>query len=303
MATPETLHAPQLGEPGDPCLTCGAALAGDQRYCLECGARRAEARLPFLDVLAAQDSPEPDAVAVAAAPPATPLPPRSAPGGVSPGAAAVGVGLAVLFLGVGVLVGKSGDDGSAKQQAAAPVVTVGGAAPTATTASASTGAAAEFTSDWPEGQSGFTIQLQALPKKGTDPAAVAAAKTAATGKGATAVGALDSDLYKSLKPAEYVVYSGVFKTKAQATKALGKAKKGFPRAKVVKVSAGQDPAAAIDQKQAAADKKRLEELQNLSGADYSRRSRRLPKTLALPGAPPPVDNKPAGGGSEVQTFG
>jgi hypothetical protein len=33
------------------CPSCGAPLAGDQRYCLHCGLRRPEARLEFLDVL------------------------------------------------------------------------------------------------------------------------------------------------------------------------------------------------------------------------------------------------------------
>ncbi len=35
----------------DPCPTCGAAMAADQRYCLSCGNRRAEARLDYLEVL------------------------------------------------------------------------------------------------------------------------------------------------------------------------------------------------------------------------------------------------------------
>jgi hypothetical protein len=33
------------------CPSCGAPLAGDQRYCLHCGTRRPDARLEFLDVL------------------------------------------------------------------------------------------------------------------------------------------------------------------------------------------------------------------------------------------------------------
>ena len=36
---------------GVPCAECGAPLAEDQRYCLNCGQRRADARLPFLEVL------------------------------------------------------------------------------------------------------------------------------------------------------------------------------------------------------------------------------------------------------------
>ena len=35
----------------DPCPTCGAAMAADQRYCLACGNRRAEARLDYLEIL------------------------------------------------------------------------------------------------------------------------------------------------------------------------------------------------------------------------------------------------------------
>jgi hypothetical protein len=48
----------------EPCVQCGAPLAPDQRYCLRCGTRRAEARLPFLDVLVA-DALAPPAPAVA----------------------------------------------------------------------------------------------------------------------------------------------------------------------------------------------------------------------------------------------
>jgi hypothetical protein len=48
------VNRPLLGEPNAPCRTCGSPLAADQRYCLQCGARRAEARLPFLDILARQ---------------------------------------------------------------------------------------------------------------------------------------------------------------------------------------------------------------------------------------------------------
>jgi len=40
-----------FGVDGQPCAGCGAPLAGDQRYCLYCGSRRAEARLEFMDAL------------------------------------------------------------------------------------------------------------------------------------------------------------------------------------------------------------------------------------------------------------
>jgi hypothetical protein len=289
MSTPESVHAPVLGQPGEPCSRCGSSLAADQRYCLECGARRAEARLPFLDVLA------PDAAAAGAPPPERR--PRLVES-ITGGTAALGVALAVLFLAVGVLVGRSGGD---KASAPAPsVVTVGnGAAP----ASSAGGAQTAFNGDWPAGQSGWTVQLQALPKDSNDPAKVQAAKTAAQGKGAPAVGALDSDRFGSLNPGEYVVYSGHFKTQAEATKALGKLRKSFAGAKVVHVAAGGGAAGpTVNSAKAQQDKKTLQQLGNLSGSDYSKQSRKLPKTLALPGKAPPKDNKQGGAGTGFTTI-
>jgi hypothetical protein len=61
----ETQPVPVFGRDGEPCPACGAPLAGDQRYCLHCGARRPEARLEFLDVLDAD-------VQARSAPPLTP---------------------------------------------------------------------------------------------------------------------------------------------------------------------------------------------------------------------------------------
>jgi hypothetical protein len=46
-----TDHRLLFGPDGEPCGSCGAALAADQRYCLACGHRRADARLPFRDIL------------------------------------------------------------------------------------------------------------------------------------------------------------------------------------------------------------------------------------------------------------
>jgi hypothetical protein len=51
------------------------------------------------------------------------------------------------------------------------------------------------------------------------------------------------------------------------------------------------------------DKQVLQDLESTSGADYQRKSARLPDTVALPGDPPPKDNKAAGGGSDAETIG
>jgi hypothetical protein len=292
----ETIERPAFAPAGEPCVQCGTPLARDQRYCLSCGARRAG--LPAM--LSADPHPRPATVAVTTTTPAPP-PPES-PWRLDLGLIA-GVGCLLLALLVGVLIGRSGHDES--QRAAAPQVVTVGAAPTATatataTAAGSTTAPVSFTSDWPAGKKGFTVQLQTLPKDGTDAAAVAAAKQAATGKGAADVGALDSDQFSSLDGGQYVVYSGQFADKKAASDALKDLRKDFPDAKLIEVS-DTDQAAASPKKQAESSKA-IDDLQNASGDDYSKKSAKLPDDIVTPGTPPPKDDKPAGGGSDVETF-
>jgi hypothetical protein len=117
------LDRPRLGEPNAPCRTCGSPLAEDQRYCLQCGDRRAEARLPFLDILARQ--------VPAAEVTETTVTRRRGPAwlnDMSPTSTFVaGVACLLLALGVGVLIGGWGNGGNA---GAGPpqVISVGGAA-------------------------------------------------------------------------------------------------------------------------------------------------------------------------------
>lgn len=143
------INRPQLGEPNAPCRSCGSPLAVDQRYCLQCGARRAEARLPFLDILAQQvpQGQGPTAAAGLAAPP-----PGNWLGRLSTNAAAVaGVACLLLALGVGVLIGGLGQGDSAPS-ATPQVISVGSAAPAsapvaAATQSTTAPAATETTDD------------------------------------------------------------------------------------------------------------------------------------------------------------
>jgi hypothetical protein len=133
------INRPLLGEPNAPCRTCGSPLAADQRYCLQCGARRAEARLPFLDILARQ-VPQGAAAAAATGPAAPPA--GSWLGRMSTNAAAVaGVACLLLALGVGVLIGGLGQDDSAAS-GTPQVISVGGAAPAAVAPAPSTAAPA-----------------------------------------------------------------------------------------------------------------------------------------------------------------
>jgi len=132
-------HRPLLGEPDTPCRSCGAPLAADQRYCLQCGNRRAEARLPFLDILAQQ---VPQTAATATTTTAQPHA-GGRLGRISTNAAAVaGVACLLLALGVGVLIGGLGSDETASGSATPQVISVGGAAPAAATAAPSTAAPA-----------------------------------------------------------------------------------------------------------------------------------------------------------------
>jgi uncharacterized membrane protein YgcG len=174
---------------------------------------------------------------VAASPPSTPPRPPGAPPETAQSprnsntvSLLAGVGVLLLAMGVGVLIGRSG--GSSKPSPAPVQVVTQAAGPT-------TGAAeAAFTADWPNGTQGYTVQLQTLPVAGTTVAAVAAAKTAALGKGAGSVGALKSSEFSSLSGENYVIYSGVYHKQAEAQKALAGLKKSFPGAKVIHVSEG-----------------------------------------------------------------
>jgi len=221
------------------CPSCAAPLAADQRYCLECGERRATMSSVLLGgpPLGDRDS------ADTAAPRVPPNPPGQAPAGAADGqgrgnltAVIAGVGVLLIAMGVGVLIGRSGQP---KSSPAPPpqVITVGSSTPaTGSTGSTGEASSAAFTGDWPAGTSGYTVQLQTLPAATTQPSAVEAAKTSATAKGAKEVGALKSEEFSSLPTGDYVVYSGVDHTKPEAEKALSGLKKSFPAATVIHVA-------------------------------------------------------------------
>jgi hypothetical protein len=122
----------------EPCAHCGAALAHDQRYCLECGAPRTFlSGLQQLDGLraAAAGYPPPStipshpAMAAPYGPSPYPYPPGGPVGGGArwggPAGLIAGVGVLLLAMGVGVLIGRSGSN-SAKGAAVPPaqVITV-----------------------------------------------------------------------------------------------------------------------------------------------------------------------------------
>jgi hypothetical protein len=215
-----------------------------------------------------------------------------------------------LVLVVGVLIGR-GSDNTAKQAAAPQVITVaggtGGGSGTGTNSKASS---TSITEDWPAGQSGWTVELQTLPKSGATADSVNAAKSAATGKGATGVGVLDASNYTSIG-SDYIIYSGNYKAQKDAVTALGKLKKLFPSAKVIHVvpSGGASGAGAggsggvgapVSASQGAAGAAAIQKIQQACNGGSTAACSKATKTttpIATPGKAPPTDNKPAGGGS------
>jgi hypothetical protein len=146
--TPPTQPAPatpapiQSSVPGgnDNCANCGAPLALDQRYCLQCGQRRGDPRLPFMDAVVLMD-----AVQRTQNAPPPPPPAKKRRGGISPNAALItGIGVLLLALGLGVLIGRSGNNETASAPQTPQVITVegnaggGGGEATPTTGGSST---------------------------------------------------------------------------------------------------------------------------------------------------------------------
>jgi hypothetical protein len=131
-ATAETRVAP-LSISRERCSGCGATLASDQRYCVECGQRCGAPRLPFTEGLVhAQQAP-------------SSRPPFARPRVSMNNTVIAGIGTLLLAMGIGVLIGRSGTGASVKSASpAVQVVTVpgaGGAAASSTESQASTSAA------------------------------------------------------------------------------------------------------------------------------------------------------------------
>lgn len=127
---------PVQGTPGEPCRDCGAALATDQRYCLNCGRRRGEPRVDFREHLNGDGPPAASALGAKAPEPvaAPAAEPEKRQRDYAPLAAAGGIAVLGVMLLIGVLIGRG--TGTATSSAPPPqVVTVGAAAEGAATAS------------------------------------------------------------------------------------------------------------------------------------------------------------------------
>lgn len=92
------------------CPNCGARMAADQRYCLNCGHRRGDPRLPFMDAVVFMESMNTPGGTAGTPPP----PPPAQSGGSNRwnanAALIAGVATLVLAIGVGFLIGRSGHE-------------------------------------------------------------------------------------------------------------------------------------------------------------------------------------------------
>jgi hypothetical protein len=135
------------------CPSCNAPMAVDQRYCLNCGARGGEARLPFLEILRADAGTEivpygqPLPPGLRAAAPASSLPvlvgPPTAQERLQANSGLIaGVGVLLLAMLIGVLIGSGFNRDNAQAVAAPPQqqpIIIGGGAPAVAAATGPTG--------------------------------------------------------------------------------------------------------------------------------------------------------------------
>jgi hypothetical protein len=104
---------------GDACPNCGEPMAADQRYCLNCGHRRGDPRLPFMDAVTFMESMSAPGGAGTPPPPPSPTSSGGSNNRWNANAALIaGVATLVLAIGVGFLIGRSGHENGS--QAAAP---------------------------------------------------------------------------------------------------------------------------------------------------------------------------------------
>jgi hypothetical protein len=126
-----TTQEPTVAGDGGTCSECGSALAADQRYCLNCGSRRGDARVDYETQILHSGSP------------ATAGGPAGAPAASSPQWSpllAIGAIGAIAVLGVmlllGVLIGKKDNGTSQTVAAQAPAATTTAQTPTTDTTAA-----------------------------------------------------------------------------------------------------------------------------------------------------------------------
>src|SRR5436305_12936553 len=290
------------------CEHCQAPVDRDQRYCVRCGARQSHARNPATSYFAA-----------AARTRRTGGIRQRPEGGVLRGPVfALLLVLLPLAVAVGVLVGRGNGGSNDSKLIAALQKQQPAVASSGTGAVASTAAGGASKGNLPSDFSlprGFAVKLSTLPLQGTDQAAATRAEQAARAKGAGQVGLINPKDFKT-KPSQgasdYVIYSGQFKTRAEAQKALAKLKGKFAGAQVIEVTPAASAAAApvvahtaygtvhqvagarATPQQVRQDKQVVQKINRTVGKSYVKAQQNLPDVITVTGGG-------SGGGSSPST--
>jgi hypothetical protein len=224
---PPSAPAGAVAGPYERCAECGAPLERQQRYCVNCGARRADAANPASRYLAVATRRR-----QATATGARTQPPQGSGTRV---AAVAFFALLPLAVAIGVLVGRSGHDDSglvdALRNQTATAATGSG---TNVADTSSKLLPSDFSLD-----KGYTVKLDLLPIESTDQTAASQAESDAKSKGADDVGIINPGDFTTTPDQgqkDYVLYSGEFKQKGDAQKALTKLKRAYPDAEVIAVA-------------------------------------------------------------------
>lgn len=235
-AITQTMPTVEPTLPYEQCEGCGAAVDHSQRYCVVCGTHRRNVRDPAARYHATRGG-------RSRRPAGDPTAPRSSrPSNLL---TALILALVPLAIGLGVLVGRASNNGDAKLLAALEAQRGGVAgSPGATSGSTAQASSSTLASTF-KLQNGYAVELQTLPASGTTGASVLSAESSARAKGATDVGLIlqSDDKVTPVPPSgSYVIYSGSFKTSAQASQALSKLKGKFPTAVVIHVQSSSSVA-------------------------------------------------------------
>ena len=233
VQTPPAEPAPAAGESYETCDECSAPVDSNQRYCVVCGAHRKHVYDPAARYISSATS----RTRIAARAGRTPPGRQRGPSLIT----ALVLALIPLAVVLGLLLGHSGSGTDSKLLAALraqkpEVVNVGGGTGGAS-ASNTPSTPASLSSDFSLSR-GYAVELGTISGSSTQSAASAAEK-ADRAKGATGVGLINqSDFKVTPNPpsGDYVIYSGQYKTRSAAQAALGKLKKGFPKAAVISVA-------------------------------------------------------------------
>jgi hypothetical protein len=210
------------------CPRCGEPFDAEQEYCLECGLR-----LPW-------ESPVFTKLTARAARRTRFLPgdwvwPAILAAVVAAGGAAVAIAVTRDDAGAhdeAVAVATGGNPPASPEPAALPTPPepgTGGRTSTRPPAQARPPARRAGLIRWPRGRNGWTIVLVSLPQSGGGARARETAN-AALERGLREVGILDSNLWASLHPGYYVVFTGVYASPEEAAGALQRAKAAYPLA-------------------------------------------------------------------------